>query len=110
MLHEEIYNVEVTDQDIDQAMIEDRYNPLQLAIARATGKVPEEIDIRRTGVFISVYEYADFIKYDFDEECLDIIRDELAAWEDWQYAIDGDTALYMEPFTCTLHLNRAIQA
>ena len=108
MLHQDKYTIEVTDQDIDQAMIEERYNPLQLAIARATHKCPEEIDIRRTGVYISVYDYADFIKYTFDDDCLDIIKDELAAWEDWYHATDADTALYMEPFTCHLTLDRAI--
>ena len=108
MLHQENYKIDVTDQDIDQAMVEERYNPLQLAIARVTHKSPEEIDIRRTGVYISVYDYADFIKYTFDDDCHEIIKDELAAWEDWYHATDADTALYMEPFTCNLTLDRAI--
>ena len=61
MLHRDKYSIEVTDDDIDNAMIQERYNPLQLAIARVTNKCPDEIDIRGAGVFISVYEYADFL-------------------------------------------------
>jgi len=108
MLHEEKYKITVTDRDIDQAVNGGNYNPLQLAIARATNKDPEEVDVRRTGVFISVYDYADFIKYDYDEECKDIILNELSEWEDYKYGVSSDTALYMESFTCNLTLNRAI--
>jgi hypothetical protein len=107
MLHRDKYSIEVTDDDIDRAMTQERYNPLQLAISRITGKAPEEIDVRRYGVFISVYEYADFLKYTFDDDCLETIKDELAAWEDWHNGPDLDTALYMEPFTCNLTLERS---
>lgn len=106
MLHRNHWNIEVTDEDIDRAMIEGRYSPLQVAISKATNKAPDEIDIRRNGVFISVYEYADFLKYSYDEDCRDTVLDEMDNWEEW--AENETTApLYMEPFSCNLTLERS---
>jgi hypothetical protein len=106
MLHRNNWSIEVTDDDIDRAMIMGRYSPLQIAISRVTNKAIDEVDVRNTGVFISVYEYADFLKYSYDDDCRDIVLEELEAWEDW--AEHETTApLYMETFTCNLTLERS---
>ena len=106
MLHRSNWNIDVTDEDIDRAMVEGPYSHLHIAISKATNKAPDEIDIRRTGVFISVYEYADFLKYSYDEDCKDQVLDEMDNWDIW--AENETTApLYMEPFACNLTLERS---
>lgn len=106
MLHEDKYRIEVTDDDIDNAMIQERYNPLQLSVARATNKAPDEIDIRSAGVFISVYDYADFLKYSYDEDSADNIKQIMETWDEWVHS-DPQGSLYMEPFVCNLTLERS---
>ena len=110
MLHRDRYDIEVTDKDIDQAMVEVRHNPIQLACARAMNKSPEEIDIKHNGVFVSVYDYADYIKYTFDENCRGHAGSFLALWAEWvdEYEDDDDAICYCEPFTCQLNLSKAI--
>jgi predicted neutral ceramidase superfamily lipid hydrolase len=104
MLHRDKYSIEVTDDDIDNAMVQERYNPLQLAIARVTNKCPDEIDICSAGVFISVYDYADFLKYTYEDA--DNIQQVMSEWDEWVNS-DPQDSLYIEPFTCNLTLERS---
>jgi len=110
MLHRDRYDIEVTDHDIDRAMIEMRYNPIQLACARAMNKSPDEIDVKASSVWVSVYDYADFIKYTYDEECSNYAEVFMKEWEDWleRYEEDEDACCFCEVFTCSLNLDRAV--
>jgi len=110
MLHRDRYDIEVTALDIDKAMVEMRYNPIQLACARAMNKSPDEIDVKSRAVWVSVYDYADFIKYTYDEECSQYAEIFMKDWDDWlaRYDEDEDAECWCDPFTCSLNLARAV--
>ena len=110
MLHRDRYDIEVTTHDIDRAMVEMRHNPIQIACARAMNKSPEEIEVKSASVWVSVYDYADFIKYTYDEECSGHAELFMKEWEDWveRYADEEDALCYCDEFTCSLNLDRAI--
>ena len=110
MLHRDVYDIEITGEDIDKAMVEHRSNPIQLACARAMRKAVDEISTSMQGIFVSVYDYGDFIKYKYDDNCAGQARTFLVDWEDWMidYSTHDDAICYCEPFHCKLNLERMI--